>query len=65
MLLSKSCSNMVAYILVITELKPEAAHDHYCYQMRLQIANIQSLMLLLPGARTALDKSNSYFLFLN
>ena len=49
----KSCSNMVANILVISELKPEVAHDQHCFQMRLQIANIQNLMLLLSGAGKA------------
>ena len=45
-----ACSNMVANILVISVLKPEAAHDLHCFQMRLQIANIQNLRLLLSGA---------------
>ena len=51
-----ACINMGANILVISELKPEAAHDQHCFQMRLQIANIQNLRLLLPGARRCLDK---------
>ena len=41
---------MVANILVILELKPEAAHVQHCFQMRLQIANIQNLRLLLSRA---------------
>ena len=45
-----ACSNMVTNNLVISELKPEAAHDQHCFQMRLQIANIQNLRLLLSGA---------------
>ena len=45
-----ACSNMVANDLVISELKPEAAHDLHCFQMRLQFANIQNLRLLLSGA---------------
>ena len=36
------CGNMVANILVISELKPEASHDQHCFQMRQQIANIQN-----------------------
>ena len=52
-----ACSNMVANILVISEVKPEAAHYQHCFQMRLQIVNIQNLRLLLSGAVRALDKS--------
>ena len=33
---------MVAHILVISELKPEATHNQHCFQMRLQIAAIQN-----------------------
>ena len=35
-------SNIVANTLVISDLKPEATHDQHCFQMRLQIANIQN-----------------------
>ena len=39
---NEACSNMVANSLVISELKPEAAHDQHCFQMKLQIANFQN-----------------------
>ena len=37
-----ACGNMVANNLVISELKPEAAHDLHCFQKGLHIANIQN-----------------------